>query len=119
VVEESVWDMPPCHGIIGSWHFKGTFSGIWRSDKKTCTLLWHHHFDRFFLRWIWLKIWKFDAVLLSIVILCYYLLNLIYMTFQHLVLHPTWEVECHPDIFLYLIILRFRDFIQFSYTGII
>jgi hypothetical protein len=28
VVEESVWDMPPCHGIIGSWHFKGTFSGI-------------------------------------------------------------------------------------------
>jgi len=71
VVEESVWDMPPCHWIICSRHFKGTFLGIWLSEKKWC---------------------KFDAVLLSIVILSYYLLNLICMTFQYLILHPSWEV---------------------------
>jgi len=41
------------------------------------------------------------------------------MTFKYLVLQPSWEVECHPDMFSYSVILRFPDFIQFSYTGIL
>ena len=123
VVEETVWDMPPCHWVIGSRCFKGTYYLHFQTSeglrRKPANIFDTSILTSVFLGEFLLIIWKFDAVLLNTIVLSYYLLNLMCMTYQYLFLHPSWEIDCNPDKFLYSVILRVPDSIPFSSIGII